>query len=117
MNFRNQLFLILWSICSSSTSSSTTTKTTTTTTTSTTTTEKPVDYYFTHFDSKREHDAFKEAQKSLEDSHREKVTKVMKEWSELEERYQEMKLKDPNGAEDFRKKMSSVSLTFFLYVT
>lgn len=38
----------------------------------------------------------------------------MKEWSELEERYQEMKVKDPKAAEDFRKKMSAVST--FLYV-
>ncbi|UYV71574.1 APLP2 [Cordylochernes scorpioides] len=34
---------------------------------------------------------------------------VMKEWSELEERYQDMKVKDPKAAEDFRKKMSAVS--------
>jgi amyloid beta A4 protein len=32
--------------------------------------------------------------------------KVMKEWSELEEHYQEMRLKDPKGAEDFKKKMT-----------
>lgn len=31
----------------------------------------------------------------------------MKEWSELEERYQEMKLKDPKGAADFKKKMTA----------
>lgn len=38
----------------------------------------------------------------------------MKEWSELEERYQEMKVKDPKAAEDFRKKMSAVSLNLLL---
>lgn len=37
------------------------------------------------------------------------LIQVMKEWSELEERYQEMKVKDPKAAEDFRKKMSAVS--------
>ena len=31
---------------------------------------------------------------------------VMKEWSELEEHYQEMRTKDPKGAEDFKKKMT-----------
>lgn len=31
----------------------------------------------------------------------------MKEWSELEEHYQEMRLKDPKGAEEFKKKMTA----------
>ncbi|CAN7983012.1 unnamed protein product, partial [Ixodes hexagonus] len=84
-----------------------TTPSTTTSTTPGTTTERPVDHYFSHFDSKHEHDSFKEAQRNLEEGHREKVTKVMKEWSELEEHYQTMKHKDPKGAEDFRKKMSA----------
>ncbi|UYV71573.1 APLP2 [Cordylochernes scorpioides] len=48
----------------------------TTTTTSSTTTEKPIDHYYSHFDSKHEHDNFKVAQKFLEETHREKVTKV-----------------------------------------
>lgn len=73
----------------------------------TTTTERPVDYYFSHFDSKHEHESFKEAQRNLEEGHRERVTKVMKEWSELEEHYQHLKQKDPKGAEDFRKRMSA----------
>lgn len=50
---------------------------TTTTTTTTTTTERPVDVYLSHFDSQHEHEAFKTAQKSLEENHREKVTKVL----------------------------------------
>ena len=83
------------------------TSSTTTTTTTTTTTERPVDYYLSHFDSQHEHDAFKTAQKSLDETHRDKVTKVMKEWSELEEHYQEMRLKDPKGAEAFKKKMTA----------
>lgn len=87
--------------------SSTTTTTTTSTTTTTTTTERPIDVYLSHFDSQREHDSFKSAQKNLDESHRDKVTKVMKEWSELEEHYQEMKGKDPQGAEEFKKKMTS----------
>lgn len=48
----------------------------TTTTTTTTTTERPIDQYLSHFDSMKEHDSFKSAQKNLEDGHREKVTKV-----------------------------------------
>lgn len=40
----------------------------------------------------------------------------MKEWSELEERYQEMKVKDPKAAEDFRKKMSAVSVMSVIFL-
>jgi amyloid beta A4 protein len=117
----------------SSTSSSTTTtstvptttrKETTTTTTSTTftpptTTESshttpsgPVrnlptpDTYFTHFDPRDEHKLYKEALNRLEELHREKVTKVMKDWSDLEERYQEMRSKDPHMAEEFKQRMT-----------
>lgn len=60
-----------------------------------------------NFDSLREHDSFKLAEKNLEDAHRDKVTKVMKEWSELEEHYQEMKSKDVKAAEEFKKKMTN----------
>lgn len=49
---------------------------TTTTTTTTTTTESPVKFYLSHFNSQKEHDSFKDAQKSLEDDHKTKVTKV-----------------------------------------
>lgn len=45
-------------------------------------------------------------QKRLEETHREKVTKVMKDWSDLEERYQEMRQGDPRGAEDFKQRMT-----------
>ncbi|GAB6024271.1 hypothetical protein CHUAL_008964 [Chamberlinius hualienensis] len=97
------------------TTTSTATPTTITTTTSTTTkqftsTEIPTatpDYYFSHYNPKMEHDEFKAAEKRLEDGHRDKVTKVMKDWSELEERYQEMKSVDPKGAESFKKKMTA----------
>ncbi len=50
--------------------------TTTTTSTTTTTTESPVKFYLSHFNSQKEHDAFKDAQKALEDDHKSKVTKV-----------------------------------------
>ena len=31
---------------------------------------------------------------------------VMKDWSDLEERYQDMRSEDPNSAEDFKKAMT-----------
>ncbi|XP_048521559.1 amyloid-beta-like protein isoform X1 [Dendroctonus ponderosae] len=89
----------------------TTSATTTTTTTSTTTTEKPTteatpDPYFTHFDPRNEHNSYKEAQERLEETHREKVTRVMKDWSDLEERYQDMRSTNPRGADEFRQRMT-----------
>lgn len=89
--------------------SSSTSKSTTTSTTTTTTTSAPVsapDPYFTHFDPRNEHQSYKEAQKRLEETHREKVTKVMKDWSDLEERYQDMRQTDPRGADDFKQRMT-----------
>lgn len=92
---------------SSSTRASTTTKLTTTIATSTITTSTTPDPYFTHFDPHEEHKAYKEAQMRLEEVHREKVTKVMKDWSDLEERYQVMRQKDPHAAEEFKHRMTS----------
>merc|ERR1712073_102143 len=80
---------------------------TTTTTTTTTTTEKPTaDPYFTHYDPREEHEAYKKAERRFEEHHRAKVSKVMKDWSDLEEKYQEMREKDPASAEDFKKQMT-----------
>lgn len=64
------------------------------------------DTYFTHFDPRDEHKLYKEALNRLEELHREKVTKVMKDWSDLEERYQEMRSKDPHMAEEFKQRMT-----------
>ncbi|CAH0625614.1 unnamed protein product [Chrysodeixis includens] len=64
---------------------------TTTTTTSTTTTTT----------------SYKDAQQRLEETHREKITKVMKEWSELEDRYQQMMNTDPAAAQTFRQRMTA----------
>lgn len=80
--------------------------TSTTTTTTTTTTERPIDFYLGHFDLVHEHDEFRRAEKAVENDYRDKITQVMKEWSELEEHYQDMKLKDPSAAEEFKKKMT-----------
>merc|ERR1712080_439946 len=76
------------------------------TTTTTTTTRPTADPYFTHYDPRDEHDAYKEAERRFEEHHRAKVSKVMKDWSDLEEKYQGMREKDPSAAEDFKKKMT-----------
>ncbi|KAG5673791.1 hypothetical protein PVAND_003810 [Polypedilum vanderplanki] len=65
------------------------------------------DPYFTHFDPRIEHQSYKEAQQRLEEAHREKVTRVMKDWSDLEERYQDMRLADPKSAQSFKQKMTA----------
>jgi phage-related tail protein len=51
--------------------------------------------------------SIKEAQQRLEEAHREKVTRVMKDWSDLEERYQDMRLADPKSAQSFKQKMTA----------
>lgn len=92
------------------------------------------DPYFSHFDPRTEHQSYKDAQQRLEETHREKViiknlvtshfmlpifednntviilskiTKVMKEWSELEDRYQQMMNTDPAAAQTFRQRMTA----------
>ncbi|XP_068247298.1 amyloid-beta-like protein isoform X2 [Palaemon carinicauda] len=75
----------------------------------TTTTSQEVgtrDEYFSRFDPHEEHDAFRRAEQRLEERHREKVSKIMKEWSDLEERYQDLRAKDPRGAEEFKHRMT-----------
>lgn len=90
----------------SATPTSTSTTTTTTTTTEKPTTEATPDPYFTHFDPRNEHQSYKEAQERLEETHREKVTRVMKDWSDLEERYQDMRSSDARGADEFKQRMT-----------
>lgn len=79
---------------------------TTTTTTTTTTTQRPIDHYLSHFDVAHEHDEFRRAELAVENSYRVKITNVMKEWSQLESRYEELKKRDPKAAEQFKKKMT-----------
>lgn len=50
---------------------------------------------------------FQEAQQRLEETHREKVTRVMKDWSDLEEKYQDMRLADPKAAQSFKQRMTA----------
>ncbi|XP_048483397.1 amyloid-beta-like protein isoform X2 [Plutella xylostella] len=84
-----------------------TTAATTTTTTTTTASTATSDPYFSHFDPRTEHQSYKDAQQRLEETHREKITKVMKEWSELEDRYQQMMSSDPAAAQAFRQRMTA----------
>lgn len=64
------------------------------------------DSYFSRFDPHEEHDAYRKAEQRLEERHREKVSKIMKEWSELEERYQDLRKKDQRGADQFKNRMT-----------
>ncbi|XP_045451817.1 amyloid-beta-like protein [Melitaea cinxia] len=96
-----------WPRPESSASPSTTTSTTTTTTTTTTASTATSDPYFSHFDPRTEHQSYKDAQQRLEETHREKITKVMREWSELEDRYQQMMTSDPSAAQTFRQRMTA----------
>ncbi|KRZ31614.1 Amyloid-like protein 2, partial [Trichinella pseudospiralis] len=57
-------------------------------------------------DPEIEHEAYKNALEHLTKVHHKKVSKVMKEWSELENRYQEMKRRDPKHAESFKNEMN-----------
>lgn len=43
----------------------------------------------------------------MEENHREKVTRVMKDWSDLEEKYQDMRLADPKSAQNFKQRMTA----------
>merc|ERR1719400_892050 len=63
------------------------------------------DPYFTHYDPRDEHSAFMQAERRFEERHRAKVSKVMKDWSDLEERYQDMRAEDPAQAEDFKRQL------------
>ncbi|KAF7992272.1 hypothetical protein HCN44_001597 [Aphidius gifuensis] len=65
------------------------------------------DPYLTHFDPRSEHQSYKQAQMRLEEVHKEKVTKVMKDWSDLEERYQDIRARDPVAADAFKRWMTA----------
>lgn len=65
------------------------------------------DPYYKKADLSHEHENFKQAEERLDKKHRAKIDKVMKEWSELDSRYQEMKKTDPKGAEEFKTTMTN----------
>ncbi|XP_066588778.1 amyloid-beta-like protein isoform X2 [Prorops nasuta] len=62
------------------------------------------DPYLTHFDPRSEHQSYKQAQMRLEEVHKEKVTK---DWSDLEERYQDIRARDPVAADAFKRWMTA----------
>ncbi|CAJ0933517.1 unnamed protein product, partial [Mesorhabditis belari] len=70
-------------------------------------TKKEQDPYFKTIDPTNEHENFKKAAERLEKKHRDKINKVMKEWSELEGRYKKMTQKDSKGAEAFKAEMTN----------
>lgn len=60
-----------------------------------------------HFSHDSDAISSQEAQQRLEETHREKVTRVMKEWSDLEENYQDMRMADPKAAQSFKQRMTA----------
>jgi len=72
-------------------SSSTTSTTTTTEKPSTTTTETPLEHYYSHFDSKNEHNLFKLAEETLKRMQLEKMKKVFKEYADFQTKLSEKK--------------------------
>lgn len=58
----------------------------TSTTTSTTTTETPLETYYSHFDSKNEHNLFKLAEESLKKIQLEKMKKIFKDYADFQTR-------------------------------
>jgi len=91
-----------------STTAAKTTTTTTTTSTTTTTTPKPTpDPYLTHYNAKEERDDYLDAEQRLEERHRERVSKIMKDWSDLEDRYQDLHATNSKDAEEFKRKMTN----------
>jgi len=63
----------------------------TTTTTTTTTTETPLEIYYSHFDSKNEHNLFKMAEDSLKKIQLEKMKKIFKDYADFQTRLGEKK--------------------------
>lgn len=90
-----------------------------TSTTTTTTTETPLEHYYSHFDSKNEHNLFKLAEDSLKKIQLDKMKKVFKDYAEFQTRLSEKNIKksksqkksrltgdaDPEMDESLRKKM------------
>uniref|UniRef100_A0A915L1B5 E2 domain-containing protein n=1 Tax=Romanomermis culicivorax TaxID=13658 RepID=A0A915L1B5_ROMCU len=71
---------------------------------------KPVeslDVYFRVADPDNEHEAHQKAIERLEKKHKNKISTVMQEWSELEKRYNAMLQKDPKHAQSFRHEMTT----------
>jgi hypothetical protein len=71
----------------------------TTTTTTTTTTETPLEHYYSHFDSRNEHNLFKLAEESLKKRQLEKMKKVFKDYAEFQTRLSEKSKKSKKSGQ------------------
>jgi len=65
------------------------------------------DPYFTRFDPRIEHEAFRAAERRLEAAHRRRIKKIMQKWTELEEKYQTIKAKSASEADKFKLRMTA----------
>jgi len=65
-----------------------------------------IDPYYTHYNPLDEHVEFSTALERLEDTHRIKMTKVMKEWSSIEKKYTSLAKTDREHADKLKQEMS-----------
>ena len=75
--------------------------------------EEPVldDIYFKQkpIDNKEEHDLYEAARHRLQDKQDARLSRVMQQWQEAQRQYEELKKKDPQGANVMQEAMLTVS--------
>jgi len=65
-----------------------------------------LDPYYTHYTPADEHAEFQAAIERVEEKHRTKMTKVMREWTTIEEKYESLAKTDKDHAEKLKQEMS-----------
>merc|ERR1711962_6038 len=65
-----------------------------------------IDPYYTHYSPGNEHEEFTKALERAEEKHRATMTKVMKEWTEVEEKYESLAKTDREHADKLKQEMS-----------
>jgi len=65
-----------------------------------------LDSYYTHYKPSQEHQEFTKAIERAEQRHRNRMTKVMREWTQLEEKYSQLSKSDPKGAETLKSELT-----------
>eukprot|EP00088_Acartia_fossae_P019225 TRINITY_DN21196_c0_g1_i2.p1 TRINITY_DN21196_c0_g1~~TRINITY_DN21196_c0_g1_i2.p1 ORF type:complete len:637 (-),score=206.73 TRINITY_DN21196_c0_g1_i2:249-2159(-) len=65
-----------------------------------------LDTYYTHYKPGQEHQEFTKAIERAEQRHRNRMTKVMREWTQLEEKYNQLAKSDPKGAETLKSELT-----------
>jgi len=65
-----------------------------------------IDPYYTHYIPGNEHEEFSKALERVEERHRVKMTKVMKEWEKIEEKYESLAKTDKEHSEKLKQEMS-----------